>query len=489
MWVHFESFHIIWHPTYTSMFYPAQGLILALGQVLAHHPFGGVWLSVGLMCAAICWMLQGWLPPEWALLGGLLAVIRLGTFSYWANSYWGGAVAATGGALVLGALPRIKRSQRVRDALLIGLGLAIVANSRPYEGLFFGLPVTAALLTWLRAKGRPSLPLIARRVAAPLLLVLVLTLLAMGYYFWRTTGSPWSTPFFVNMHLYNPVPYFAWQSLKPAPAYHHDVMRAFYVGHLIGEYYQSRTITGLAHIELSGLVGLWSFYLGPALTVPLLLVVATAPYGFTWKEISEETRFLLLVCGAVVVATMLPIWSSPHYAAPITCAFYALVLQAMRKIGAWQRHSRSTGLFMTRAVPSVCLLLLFLRAGAGPLRLTLPAEWPALNRVPTWCSPHPANLERASVLRLLEQNPGCYLVIVRYGPNHEVHNEWVYNGADVDGAKVVWARDMGAARNEELVRYFKDRRIWLVNADDHPPTLVPYPILTEKSEVRSRKSD
>jgi hypothetical protein len=481
MWVHFESFHIIWRPTYTAMFYPAQGLIMALGQVLVRHPFWGVWLSVGLMCAAICWMLQGWLPPGWALLGGLLAVIRLGTFSYWANSYWGGAVAATGGALVLGALPRIKRSQRPRDALLMGAGLALIANSRPYEGLLFGLPVATALLMGLRAKDRPSLPLIARRVVAPLLLVLILTLGAMGYYFWRTTGSPWHSPYLVSLQTYKPVPYFAWQSLKPAPDYHHDVMRAFYLGPVLDQYRASRTIAGLASMELLGLVGLWGFFLGPALTLPLLAVVATAPYGFSWKDLSKDTRFLLLVSGAVTAATMtVSNWSFPHFAAPVTCAIYALVLQAMHRIRPWQWRTRSTGFFITRAVPSVCVLLLLLRAGAGPLRLALPTEWPWHGGAATWCSPEATNVERARVLHALEQYPGRHIVIVRYKPEHDTASEWVYNAADIDGAKVVWARDMGAARNKELVRYFKDRRVWLVNADDRAPKLAPYPVSADQ---------
>src|SRR6266568_8779834 len=128
MWMHFESMTIIQQPTYCSAFYPAQGMFLAIGQVLFRHPFWGVLLSTALMCAAVCWALQGWMPPGWAFLGGILAVLRLGTFGYWTNSYWGGAVAALGGALALGALLRINRHQRVRDAILLAAGLTILAN-------------------------------------------------------------------------------------------------------------------------------------------------------------------------------------------------------------------------------------------------------------------------------------------------------------------------------------------------------------------------
>jgi len=82
--------------------------------------------------------------------------------------------------------------------------------------------------------------------------------------------------------------------------------------------------------------------------------------------------------------------------------------------------------------------------------------------------------ERAAIVGQLNSLPGPQLVLVRYKPGHDTLIEWVYNDADIDSSKVIWARDMGEPQNDELLRYYPDRRIWLLEADDVPPQLSPY---------------
>jgi len=464
MWIHFETFHEIQQPTYASMYFPAQGMFLALGQVVFRSPYWGVWLSTGLMCAAICWMLQGWLAPPWALLGGMLAVIRLGTFSYWINSYWGGSVAALGGALVLGALPRIKRHQRVRDAVLMGIGFSIVANSRPYEGLFFAVPVLGALLWWMRKPTAPPLQVSWARIILPLGTVLSLTAIWMGYYFWRVTGSPFRTPFQVNVATYNPVPYFPWQQVRVIPVYHHWVMRVFYLGWWMRQYEFARFHPLFLLLQKN--CGFWLFFVGPVLAIPVFAAGLVSPHGL-FTGLTSQTRFLILVSASVLSGAALTVYFSPHYIAPITSGVYALILIAMRTLRTWRPRGKLSGVALVRSVPTIAVVMVILCVTSPTIRET---------RTPlmaTWYSPITANSSRARIISELSRQPGQHLVFVRYLENHVPANEWVFNGADIDRSKVVWARDMGA-QNLELIRYFGDREVWTVNPDAAVPTLSAY---------------
>lgn len=429
MWVHFESMHILVRPVYASVFPVAPGLIMAAAQLLTGVPWLGVWLSVGLMCAALCWMLQGWVPPGWALLGGALAVARYGIFSYWMNSYFGGAVAAAGGALILGALPRLMRRRRWEYSACMALGLIVLANSRPYEGAILGLMVLGALGVWMwRAKPR-ALPIVW-----PLVLIGGAGAAAMGWYFAHFTGRPLVLPYAYYRSTETMAPHFIWQSPRPQPVYHHRVLRKFYTEWEMGCYLAARANRD-PHSLAAKAMSYWRFFLGPVLTIPLLAIPRQ------WKR--RGTRFLLLVAAVFCAALAVQVWNAPHYAAPAMGAVLLLVIAGLRQV------RQAFGAYSVRLLFVACVLF------------PVPLPRPEIDD----------GSDRARIQKQLAATGERHVVFVRYRFNHDTGDEWVYNSADIDNSPVVWTREMDPTSNRELLDYFKGRRVWLVEPDEKPVPL------------------
>ena len=205
------------------------------------------------------------------------------------------------------------------------------------------------------------------------------------------------------------------------------------------------------------------FFLGPALTLPLVFL--------PWIVRDRRVRPLVIIGGVFLVGLGLNVYFYAHYAAPITGLIYAIVLQGLRHLRVWRWRGRPSGLLLARGVPVLCLGMALLRVCAQPLSFYMPPDWPM-----TWYYTRPGNTERARIEARLEREPGQQLAMVRYKPNHNFFEEWVYNKAGIDAAKVVWARELDDASNGALIRYFRGRRIWLVEADTGPATVSPYPL-------------
>jgi hypothetical protein len=466
LWVHFESFHIDQIPTYASMYPPAQGIALAAGQILG-HPAIGVWISTILMCAAICWMLQAWVPPAWAFAGGLLSVARIGIFSYWANSYWGGSVAALGGCLAFGAFGRLRRQVTVGSSVMLALGLLIMANSRPYEGFWCALPLAAGILWWLARSRRAIIGRLLRQLVLPASAVLALGAIGMGYYNWRVFGNPLTLPYQANRQMYAVAPSFLWESPRPEPPYHHVVMRQFYTYDEIAGLQKSHSFMGYLEMTAVKLETAWLFFAGPALTVPLI-ALAMATFRRRWR--ADWNLLAVLSVGFGIGLLLWP--TNPHYLAPITGCIYALFMEGARLLYVWRRRTM-LGVRVLAAVALSCVLILPYRAsakwlGVGQVNSVTPVPWYATELFPLE--------DRDRIERQLLARGGRHLVVVRYGPRHMPFLEFVYNAADIDRSPVVWARELSSpAANLPLMRYFRDRTVWLYRPDESR-TLEPYPL-------------
>lgn len=436
MWEHFQTFHVLQHPTYASKFFPGQAAFLAFGQKVLGHPWWGVVLSVAGMCAAMVWCLRGFLSPGWAFFGGMATALQFATTHYWATSYWGGAVAAIGGCLAVGATGRLLRAPTWASGLVFASGAIVLATTRPFEGCILCL----VLLIWLAVAAwrQERFAALARLAVSSMLLPLAIGGGWLLYFNHAVTGDALTFPYVAYTQQYDAGCWVEPLGSVPFPPEMPREMRRYHTEWDYPATARGKGFSGLL-ASLPHRAEVFGSLLYPIFFVPALL----APLAFF---ISRPTRAPLLATLAVLAASLSYLWCYAHYFAPALGLFAVLWLCVLRWLRTVRLFGRPVGLAFVRLLPCVLVSIAVLNILA----------FPHFPKNELWIK---ADL-RQQIEKRLETLSGRHLVLVTYGPHSNVHAEWVYNRAAIDQAKVVWARDLGPRKNAALLAYFKDRHRW-----------------------------
>jgi len=479
----FETTFVVQQPAYGSIYPPGPALVLALGQVVFHLPWAGVVLSTAAFCSLCYWMLRGWTTPGWALAGGLLAVCEFGPLSYWMNCYWGGAVSASAGCLVFGALPRLRERWRIRDAILLGLGVGVQMLSRPYESVFLDLAVVLFFLGVLfgrsakknAASEEPGEPSRTggsgaeqgfrptwqfgkyTKMAAVAGLAVLPSVALLAFHNHAVTGSWVTLPYMLSRYQYG-VP--SALTFQPSPVPHAHLTAAQQL------YYEGQSA---AHDATPGFYGrllsrvaFTRFFLLPPLFLVLpFFLLLVGEFRFAWVALT----LLLFAAGN----NFYP-YFFPHYDAAAAC------LVVLVAVAGLERLSRFNAL-AARWIVILCGAHFVFWYGVNAFGSDRFLS--AMSEYDTWdVISHGDPEHRIAFDTQLARTPGKQLVFVRYGAGHGYH-EWIHNAADIDAARVVMALDLGPDENEKLERYYPDRAVWLLEPDALPPSLTHYQAQTE----------
>jgi hypothetical protein len=409
-------------------------------------------LSTAAFCALSYWMLRGWIGDEWAFVGGLLAVAEFGPLSQWMNSYWGGSFPAMAGCLVFGALPRLHKEVRTRDAVLLATGLALHWLTRPFESGF--LFVAAAV--YLAPDWRKL-----RRVAPEAALIL-LTACAITLFHDKAVTGSWTTlPEKLSQDQYgvpaaltfqaNPVPS---RALTPQQTMDYRMQSGFRSGR--GETLRSY----LERLEYR--IRYYRYFFFPSLYLGLAAFLFTLRRDRNWWVAGTCLLFALGV-------NFFPAFQL-HYVAAVTCLFLLMGVAGLEALSHVTVRGQPAGAEAARLILLLCAAQFVFWYGVHLFDESEISR--AMRPYETWDSINHTNPERRIFVdRQLARIPGRLLVFVRYSPRHIFQDEWVYNEADPAAARVIWARDLGSEADLELQQNYPGRTVLFLDPDARPPNL------------------
>lgn len=447
VWKPLQTFHVILEPAYASKYPLGLGMMIAAGWLLFGTPIAGSWLVAGVCAASLTWMLAGGTSRRWALFGGVLFALHPAMQTTWSQSLFGGWLTAAGSALLVGGVLRLRRRPSIHVSFMLGIGVGLLALTRPFEGLI--CTILAAAFLWFSWQGTVRMRFRrAYQAAGYAMLPVAAVLLLIGLQNKATTGQFTTLPYQVHEAQYGVAPLFVFgepQRMNLESSNHvPEAVKHYHEGWSLDSYKERRGITGWFY----GVIQAWSVtlgYFGLSLAIAPAVTCACWLKFRTLRSASLMVAIQLLVSGAVC-------WIFPHYLAPIVPWLALLAVLGLRQLtAAFRRHHLlATRQFVFGAVAIQSLLLV--------------VSVSTLYRSPNNAWAH----RKANLTQQLLSFPGDHLVLVVYEPDHNVHQEWVYNGADLESQRIIWARGEREEWQEQLLeKYSAKRCVWVFNPDRH----------------------
>jgi hypothetical protein len=266
----------------------------------------------------------------------------------------------------------------------------------------------------------------------------------------------------VNFQTYHISKPFFFQTPNPIPQYRHQSMRALYVLSELPD-------LAISKYDLGSLLRLRVNAYSAFYVWPFSLLIAAGIFAM-WRS---QLRVVLFSLALVAAGLLAQGWKpQPHYAAPAAGAVFLATLYSLQHF----RNSQSAYTIWGSRAVVIVFAVWMISPIAERLRdpFKISAMLPGAEATRMGAIPMPSEVQRGRIQSMLEARRGKQLIIVHYPFFSAPVQDWIYNDADMDHARVIWARDMGDLQNRELLNYYADRQVWYVDRADPCAVVWPY---------------
>jgi hypothetical protein len=452
-----QTFHVIVEPTYAAKYPIGIGAMLALGKLLFGVWHAGMWIAAGLACSALTWMLLAAVPKRWAWTFGMFAALHPMWQTGWSQEYTHGWLAVAAMALVIGGMLRIRRSRcefSWHAPLAVAGGLVLGIFSRPFEVAL----LSSILGVWLAfnlMREKRLMQVSFWRAIAPASILLAVGFGLQGFINRSVTGSWLKLPYQLHEEQYGVAPLFIWQKPhEPTLGHRFEQQAEFHRGWSLDSYSNAASWPGYASLMGNRVWQMMKFWGWILVTIPFAIVAIPR----------QRRRYGMILAAALLALAIIngiP-WFFHTYVStliPVAILLCAVVVQAgLKNLSHRNGETRSENLRRQRWMMIGLLAM-------QTLGLVMASRSMVLSATQDPDSPNQWFTKRATAEADLLNRDGNHLAIVRYANGHDVHHEWVFNGADPVQARIVWARWDESLIKRLLIDY-PDRSVWIVEVSN-----------------------